>query len=80
MIAARANALLADGSAIRRRPYAEVASEINRFDYLGAYCEDLVNALNLKAVRDAVSTSAPIRWVGRACSTGATSLKTSGST
>ena len=52
-IAARANALLADGSAIRRRPYADVASEINRFDYLGAYCEDLVNALNLKAVRDA---------------------------
>ena len=43
-IAARANALLADGSAIRRRPYAEVASEINRFDYLGTYCEDLVNA------------------------------------
>ena len=38
-IAARANALLADGSAIRRRPYADVASEINRFDYLGTYCE-----------------------------------------
>src|SRR5918995_3991747 len=52
-IAARANALLADGSAIRRRPYADIASEINRFDYLGAYCEDLVNALNLEAVRDA---------------------------
>jgi phosphoglucomutase len=52
-IAARANALLADGSAIRRRPYADVVAEINRFDYLGAYCEDLVNALNLKAVREA---------------------------
>jgi phosphoglucomutase len=52
-IAARANELLADGSAIRRRPYADVVSEVNRFDYLGAYCEDLVNALNLKAVRDA---------------------------
>ena len=52
-IAARANALIADGSAIRRKPYADVVSEINRFDYLGAYCEDLVNALNLKAVRDA---------------------------
>ena len=45
--------MIADGSAIRRKPYADVVSEINRFDYLGAYCEDLVNALNLKAVRDA---------------------------
>jgi phosphoglucomutase len=52
-IAARANALLADGSEIRRRPYADVVSEVNRFDYLGAYCEDLVNALNLEAIRDA---------------------------
>src|SRR5215208_1869500 len=52
-IAARANELLADGSAIRRRPYADVVSEINRFDYLGSYCEDLVNAVNLKAVREA---------------------------
>jgi phosphoglucomutase len=52
-IAARANALLADGSAIRRRSYADVVSEVHRFDYLGAYCEDLVNALNLRAVRDA---------------------------
>jgi len=52
-IAARANALLADGSAIRRRPYADVVSDVHRFDYLGAYCEDLVNTLNLRAVRDA---------------------------
>jgi phosphoglucomutase len=52
-IAARANALLADGSAIRRRPYADVFSEVHSFDYLGAYCEDLVNTLNLRAVRDA---------------------------
>src|SRR6186997_1881481 len=53
VIAARANALLADGSAIQRRPYADVVSEVQRFDYLGAYCEDLVNALNLRAIRDA---------------------------
>src|SRR6187431_2184001 len=53
VIAARANALLADGSAIRRRPYADVLSDVQRFDYLGAYCEDLVNALNLRAIRDA---------------------------
>src|SRR6476619_6869882 len=53
VIAARANALLADGSAIQRRPYADVVSEVQRFDYLGAYCEDLVNAVNLRAVREA---------------------------
>ena len=52
VIAARANALLADGSEIRRRPYADVVSEVQRFDYLGAYCEDLVNALNLRAIRE----------------------------
>src|SRR3954449_4279566 len=52
VIAARANALLADGSAIRRRPYADVVSEVERFDYLGAYCEDLVNAVDLRAVRE----------------------------
>jgi phosphoglucomutase len=53
VIAARANALLADPSAIRRTAYAQIASEVHRFDYLGSYCEDLVNALNLHAVRDA---------------------------
>ncbi len=53
VIAARANALLADGSDIRRAPYARVAGEVTRFDYLGRYCEDLVNALNLDAVREA---------------------------
>ncbi|HSU37112.1 MAG TPA: phosphoglucomutase (alpha-D-glucose-1,6-bisphosphate-dependent) [Propionibacteriaceae bacterium] len=53
VIAARANALLADPSAIRRTAYAHIAGDVHRFDYLGAYCEDLVNALNLHAVRDA---------------------------
>jgi phosphoglucomutase len=52
-IAARANELLTDGSAIRRRSYADVVSEVHRFDYLGGYCEDLVNAVNLRAIRDA---------------------------
>ena len=53
VIAARANELLADGSAIRRRPFDQVKGELNRFDYLGRYCEDLKNALNLDAVREA---------------------------
>ena len=52
-IAARANALLRDPSAIQRTAYAQVAADVHRFDYLGDYCEDLVNALNLHAVRDA---------------------------
>jgi phosphoglucomutase len=52
-IAARANALMADPAAIRRKPFAAVSGDLHRFDYLGAYCEDLVNALNLHAVREA---------------------------
>ena len=40
-------------SPIQRKAYDSVAGDINRFDYLGTYCEDLVNALNLKAVREA---------------------------
>jgi phosphoglucomutase len=53
VIAARANALLADPSPIRRRPFAEVSGDLHRFDYLSAYCEDLKNALDLDAVRAA---------------------------
>ncbi len=53
VIAARANELLSDGSAIKRRPFDQVKAELNRFDYMSRYCEDLVNALNLGAVRDA---------------------------
>ncbi|HZA04148.1 MAG TPA: phosphoglucomutase (alpha-D-glucose-1,6-bisphosphate-dependent) [Propionibacteriaceae bacterium] len=52
-IAARANALMADPSAIRRKPFDSVSGDLHRFDYLGAYCEDLVNALDLQAIRDA---------------------------
>jgi phosphoglucomutase len=53
VIAARANELLADPSAIKRTPFAQVSGQINRFDYLGSYCEDLKNALNLDAIRQA---------------------------
>ncbi|MDN5769698.1 MAG: phosphoglucomutase (alpha-D-glucose-1,6-bisphosphate-dependent) [Microlunatus sp.] len=52
-IAARANELLADLSEVQRTPYQRSGSEIERFDFLGRYCEDLVNALNLHAIRDA---------------------------
>ena len=53
VIAARANALLADPGDIKRTSYDSVASEVTRFDYLRRYCEDLVNALNLSAIREA---------------------------
>jgi phosphoglucomutase len=52
-IAARANDLLRNPSAIRRTPYERAAAEVTRFDYLGAYCSDLTNALNLDAIAEA---------------------------
>ena len=52
-IAARANELLSDVASIKRRPYEQVSSELERWDYLGNYCEDLVNAIDLRAVREA---------------------------
>ncbi|HEY0237281.1 MAG TPA: phosphoglucomutase (alpha-D-glucose-1,6-bisphosphate-dependent), partial [Friedmanniella sp.] len=52
-IAARANELMGAPSGIRRKRYSEVVGEVHRHDYLGAYCEDLVNALDLRAIREA---------------------------
>jgi len=49
-IAERANELLRDPSAIRRTPYVRAAADVDRFDYLGAYCSDLGNAIDLDAV------------------------------
>ncbi len=53
VIAARANDLLRDPSGIKRTQYASAASEVTRIDYLGAYCEDLRNALDIQAIADA---------------------------
>jgi len=49
-IAARANELLRDPGAIVRTPYQRAAAEVTRVDYLGAYCEDLHNAIDLDAI------------------------------
>jgi phosphoglucomutase, alpha-D-glucose phosphate-specific len=49
-IAARANQLLADPSAIARTPYQRAAADVARVDYLGAYCEDLRNAIEVDAI------------------------------
>jgi phosphoglucomutase len=49
-IAARANQLLTDPSAIARTPYERAAADVIREDYLGAYCQDLRNAIDLDAI------------------------------
>ncbi|MDR1768430.1 MAG: phosphoglucomutase (alpha-D-glucose-1,6-bisphosphate-dependent) [Propionibacteriaceae bacterium] len=52
-IAERANELLRDPSGIKRTAYEKVAAEVVRHDYLGAYCEDLRNAIDLPAIASA---------------------------
>jgi phosphoglucomutase len=49
-IAARANELLRTPAAIKRTPYERAGAEIARVDYLGAYCQDLRNAIDLDAI------------------------------
>jgi len=49
-IASRANELLRSPGAIPRTPYERAASDVTRFDYLGAYCDDLTNAIDLSAI------------------------------
>ncbi|MGD7787929.1 phosphoglucomutase (alpha-D-glucose-1,6-bisphosphate-dependent) [Propionibacteriaceae bacterium Y1700] len=53
IIAARANELMLDPAKINRVPYEKVVSRITRFDFLGAYCDELGEVLDLDAVRDA---------------------------
>ncbi len=53
VIAARANELMADWKAIKRTPYEQAAADITRHDYRTPYCEDLVNIINLDAIRGA---------------------------
>ncbi len=49
-IAARANELMRDPGAIRRLPYERAASEVTRFDFRSAYCDDLRNAITIDAI------------------------------
>ncbi|MDO5534015.1 MAG: phosphoglucomutase (alpha-D-glucose-1,6-bisphosphate-dependent) [Propionibacteriaceae bacterium] len=53
VIAARANELMADWTAIKRTPYERAASEITRHDYRTPYCTDLATIINLDAIRGA---------------------------
>jgi len=50
VIAARANELLRNPGAIVRTPYERAAADVTRVDYLGAYCEDLRNAIDIDAI------------------------------
>ncbi len=51
VIAARANELLVDPGQVRRTPYAQC--DVEHWDYRGAYCQDLTNAIDLDAIRGA---------------------------
>ena len=53
VIAKRANELMADFKSIKRTPYEQIAGEITRHDYRTPYCDDLVNVINLDAIRGA---------------------------
>lgn len=53
VIAARANELMADWRSIPRKPYEQIADQVTRHDYRTPYCEDLVNIINLDAIRGA---------------------------
>ncbi|MDR2619539.1 MAG: phosphoglucomutase, partial [Propionibacteriaceae bacterium] len=46
-IANRANELLSNHTAIPRRPYEQVADQVIRFDYVGMYCGQLTNVINV---------------------------------
>lgn len=52
-IADRANELMRDASAIKRVSYDEASAEVTRFDYRTAYCEDLVNVIDIEAIKKA---------------------------
>ena len=52
-IADRANELMRDASAIKRVSYDEASAEVTRFDYRTAYCEDLVNVIDMEAIKKA---------------------------
>ncbi|OYN99009.1 phosphoglucomutase [Propionibacteriaceae bacterium ES.041] len=52
-VADRANQLLRDPSGIKRIPFDRAKSEVETFDYLTAYVDDLRNAIDIDAIRSA---------------------------
>lgn len=53
LIAKRANEILHDLSVVRRVPLARALGSVRRHDYLGAYVDDLVNVVDIDAIRAA---------------------------
>ena len=51
-IAARANELMRDPSGIKRIHHEQAAPRVTRFDFRSAYCEDLRNAIDIRAIVD----------------------------
>ncbi|RMB58823.1 phosphoglucomutase (alpha-D-glucose-1,6-bisphosphate-dependent) [Tessaracoccus antarcticus] len=49
-IAGRANALMADPRAIRRRSYEAIAADVERYDYKTPYCAELTSVLDIDAI------------------------------
>ncbi len=52
-IADRANELMRDPSGIQRVSYEEAEPKVTRFDYRTAYCEDLINVIDMEAIKKA---------------------------
>lgn len=52
LIAARANELMRSPDAIKRVSYDAVASDLERWDFTGRYCDDLSSVLDLDAIRE----------------------------
>ncbi|MFW6599530.1 phosphoglucomutase (alpha-D-glucose-1,6-bisphosphate-dependent) [Propionibacteriaceae bacterium Y2011] len=51
VIAARANELMRHPGEIQRVSYDSVASQVERYDFTGRYCNDLESAVDLEAIR-----------------------------
>ncbi len=52
-IADRANELMRDPSGIQRVSYEEAEPKVTRFDYRTPYCEDLINVIDMEAIKKA---------------------------
>lgn len=52
-IANRANEILRAGAAVKRVPFARAQRSVQRHDYLGNYVDDLVNVVDIAAIREA---------------------------
>lgn len=52
-IAKRANEILREGSGVKRVPFSRALAAAQRYDYLGAYVDDLPSVVDVAAIREA---------------------------